>query len=148
MKIATNRKALGDYQIMESYEAGIALKGSEVKSLRERGVSLQDSFCKIEDGEILLYHMHINPYAKSSVFAPDPVRVRKLLLHKNEINRLYGKLTGGNLTIVPLELFFNAKGLAKVKIAVVKKHKAPDKREIIKKRDTEMEMRREKMSRQ
>jgi len=138
--ISTNRKIFRDYQILETYEAGIVLKGSEVKSLRNSNTSLQDSYCKIENNELLLYNMYIAPYKQSGVFSPAPRRIRKLLLHRNEINRLYGKLTQGNLVLIPVELYFNNKGIAKLKLGLAKRLKGPDKRDQIKKRELDREL--------
>ncbi len=118
--VATNRKALRNYEIIETFEAGIVLEGSEVKSIRAGRVSLSDSYAKVKNGELWLYGMHISPYEKTSVFAPEPKRRRKLLLHKSEILKLKSKSEERGLTIVPLELYFNAHGIVKLKIALAK----------------------------
>lgn len=132
--IAVNKK-VRDYEILETYEAGLELKGTEVKSLREKNVSFKDSFCRVKDGEIYLLNLHISPYRHASHFNHDPERPRKLLLHKREIKRLSGKLSGGGLTLIPTKLYFNDKGIAKVEIALAKGKKKYDKREEIKERE-------------
>lgn len=139
--LATNRKAIRDYQILEPYEAGIALKGSEVKSMRQSNSNLQDSFCRIVEGEVLLYNMYIARYDKASSFSPDTKRPRRLLLRRKEINRLQGRMSQGGLALIPLEAYLNAKGLVKLKIGIAKKLKGPDKREKIRKREIERELR-------
>src|SRR6267378_6606040 len=133
----SNRKARHDYHVLESYEAGIALRGPEVKSLRAGMASLQDSFARVENGEIFLYHMHITPYSYSHHQDLNPDRTRKLLLHKQQINRLSGRVQEKGYTLVPLEIFFNKEGIAKVTLALAKGKRGPDKRESIKKRDQE-----------
>src|SRR5205085_93144 len=110
----SNRKARHDYQILETYEAGIALKGPEVKSLRQGKANLQDSFARIEKGEIYLYQMHITPYAFTHHEDLSPTRARKLLMHRQEINKLEGRVQEKGFTLVPLEIFFNKTGIAKV----------------------------------
>ena len=137
--VATNRKARYDYTILESLEAGIELKGSEVKSLREGKVSLKDSFAHIEKGEVFLSNLYIGPFSQSSDTKYDPLRLRKLLLHKREINRLAGKVAEKGMALIPLRLYFK-RGLAKVELAVAKGKRAYDKREKIKKREIEREM--------
>lgn len=138
---ATNRKVFRDFQILETYEAGLVLQGSEVKSIRESNANLQDSYCKVDKGELFAVNMFIGSYGKSSHYKPSERRQRKLLMHKSEIKRLFGKLTHGGLTIIPLEIYFNSKGKAKAKIGLAKKLKGPDKRELIKKREIEKEVR-------
>jgi len=132
--IATNRKATYDYFILEKYEAGIVLKGTEVKSIRQGKVNLRDSFARIIKGEIFLMNMHISPYTHGNVFNHDPLRDRKLLMHKKEIARLAGKVVQKGLALVPLSLYFKD-GRVKVELALVKGKKLYDKREDIKKRD-------------
>ncbi|MGJ8454857.1 SsrA-binding protein SmpB [Pseudothermotoga sp. U03pept] len=132
--VAINKKAR-DYEIIETYEAGIELKGTEVKSLREKNVSFKDSFCRAKDGEIYLLNLHISPYKFANRFNHDPERPRKLLLHKREIKRLIGKLTSTGLTIIPTKIYFNQNGIAKVEIALAKGRKQYDKREEIKKQE-------------
>ena len=139
--IATNRHALRDFIILETLEAGIELRGSEVKSLRAAKTDLKDSFARIENGEVLLYHLHISPYEQASYLNVDPDRVRKLLLHKSEINRLVGKTTGKGLVLVPLKLYFSASGFVKVELAIGKGKKMYDRRQDIKRREVEREMR-------
>ncbi|KPK38009.1 MAG: SsrA-binding protein, partial [Omnitrophica WOR_2 bacterium SM23_29] len=128
--IATNREARHNYHILESVEAGIELKGAEVKSLREHRANLKDSFARVEGNEIYLYNMHISPYPQAGRFNPEPKRRRKLLLHKTEIKRLFGQLTQKGLTLVPLMLYFK-RGFAKVELALAKGKKLYDKREVI-----------------
>lgn len=140
--VATNRKAKQDYQIMEAYEAGIALAGNEVKSLRTMSCSLNDSFVRVERGEAFLYNMHIPEFEKSSYFKPDPKRIRKLLLHKKEIKRLVGFSAQKGLTIVPLKVYFNDRGMAKVEIALAKGRHVYDKRKKIKEEIVKREIQR------
>lgn len=139
--IATNREARHNYHILESVEAGIELKGAEVKSLREHRANLKDSFARVEGNEIYLYNMHISPYPQAGRFNPEPKRRRKLLLHKTEIKRLFGQLTQKGLTLVPLKLYFK-RGFAKVELALAKGKKLYDKREAIRRRETQRELRR------
>ena len=140
--IAKNKKALFDYEILEKYEAGIVLKGSEVKAIRKGRVNLKDSFVRIIKGEPFLLNAHIsyldttNPY-----FKPDERRPRKLLLHKKEIDKLLGKVTKEALTIVPLSIYLNHKNLVKVEIALARGKKLHDKRETIKRREADREAR-------
>jgi len=126
--VATNRKARHDYQILETYEVGIELKGNEVKSLRTRGCALDDSFARIEREELFLYNTHIPEFEKSSFFKPAPKRIRKLLLHKKEIRKLVGLTTQKGLTLIPLKVYFNERGLAKVEIALARGKHTFDKR--------------------
>ncbi len=120
---------------METYEAGIELKGTEVKSLREKTVSFKDSFCRVKDGEIYLLNLHISPYRFANRFNHDPERPRKLLLHKREIKKLTGKLSTTGLTLIPTKIYFNDEGIAKVEIALAKGRKQYDKREEIKRKE-------------
>jgi len=142
--VATNRKAKRDYQVLEKYEAGIELKGTEVKSLRTRGCSLDDAFARVERGEIFIYNMHIPEFEKSSYFKVNTRRVRKLLLKKREIKRLLGATAQKGLTLIPLKVFFNDRGWAKVEIALAKGRHVYDKRrkikEDIEKREAERAM--------
>ncbi|MEI8348837.1 MAG: SsrA-binding protein SmpB [Candidatus Omnitrophota bacterium] len=140
--IATNRKAIRDYTLLETYEAGIELKGTEVKSLRVRGCSVEEAFGRVEGSEIFLYNMHIPEYEKSSYFRAEPKRTRKLLLHKKEIKRLIGLISQKGFTIIPLKMYFNDKGFAKVEIALAKGRVLYDKRRKIKEALTERETRR------
>ena len=139
--VATNRQARFKYTILESIEAGIALKGTEVKSLRTGNVSLGDSFARAEGNEIFLYNMHISPYEFGNINNPDPLRPRKLLLHKSQIRKLISETSVKRLTLVPLKIYFKD-GLAKVELALAKGKQLYDKREAIKKRDSDRELRR------
>ncbi len=126
--VARNRRARRDYTVEETYEAGIALTGSEVKSLRAGRVSLDEAYAKVEDGEVWLHGMHIAPYEPSSYYGHDPERPRKLLLKRREIARLTGKVTRTGYTLVPLSLYFNERGYAKVELALAKGRTKADKR--------------------
>jgi SsrA-binding protein len=139
----SNRRARHDYEILDTLEAGIVLKGPEVKSLRESKASLRDSFARVENGELFLYQMHITPYSYTHHEDLNPTRARKLLLHKQQIKKLAGRVQERGLTLIPLEVFFNRKGFAKVNLALAKGKRGPDRREDIKKRDLEREARRE-----
>ncbi|MEW6101396.1 MAG: SsrA-binding protein SmpB [Candidatus Omnitrophota bacterium] len=145
--VATNRKAFRDYTILESLECGIELKGSEVKSLREGKVNLSDGFARIEKNEVVLYNTHISPYAQASYLNVEPTRIRKLLLHRNQIRKLLGQLTQKGLTLIPLKLYFNAKGFAKIELALCRGKKLYDKREDLKRREADLTMRRALKSR-
>ena len=143
MKIITeNRKARHDYTIEESFEAGIALKGTEVKSLRAGKANLKDSFAIIENGELYLHGMHISPYEKGNIFNKDPLRPRKLLVHRYEINKIVGKIDQKGYTLVPLQIYFKG-SLVKVEFALAKGKKLYDKRADIAKKDTRREAERE-----
>jgi len=133
--IALNRKARHDYYIEEYYEAGIKLAGTEVKSLRQGAASLADGYAAVEQGEVFLYNVHINPYDKGGIFNKDPKRPRKLLLKKEEIKRIYGKTQQRGFTLIPLKLYFNPRGLAKVELGLAKGKKLYDKRDEIKRRE-------------
>ena len=139
----SNREARHTYHILESFETGIALKGPEVKSLRAGKASLQDSFARVERGEVYLYNMHITPYSYARLEELTPTRTRKLLLHRAQIRKLEGRVQEKGLTLIPLELYFTAKGIVKVSLAVAQGKRGPDKRADIKKRDVEREVRRE-----
>lgn len=139
--IATNRRARHDYEILESLEAGIELKGTEVKSLRSGKASLADSFARPEGSELFLYNMHVPPYEFGNIANVDPIRPRKLLLHKNQIRRIVGEIALKKLALVPLTLYFK-NGLVKVELALAKGKKLYDKREAIKKRELDRELRR------
>ena len=132
--IANNKKAYHDYFIEEKYEAGIALAGTEVKSLRMGKCSIKEAFVRIEDGEVFVYGMHVSPYEKGNIFNKDPLRVRKLLLHKYEIRKLIGKMNQKGYTLVPLSVYFKG-SLIKVEIALAKGKKLYDKRQDIAKKD-------------
>ena len=130
---AVNKRARHEYHILETFEAGIALNGSEVKSMRTGGVNIKEAFAKIENTEVFIHSMHINPYEQASNFNHDPLRIRKLLLHKQEIKRLIGQTSQKGLTLVPIQIYFK-KGMAKIEIALAKGKKLYDKRDAIKKK--------------
>lgn len=136
--VANNKKAYHDYFIEDKYEAGIALHGTEVKSLRMGKCSIKESFIRIENGEMFAYGMHISPYEKGNIFNKDPLRVKKLLLHKYEINKLAGKLAEQGYTLVPLQVYFS-NGKAKMEIGLAKGKKLYDKRQDIAKKDQRRE---------
>ena len=140
--IANNKKAYHDYFIIEKYEAGIELVGTEVKSLRMGKCSLKESFIRIDKGELFIYGMHISPYEKGNIFNKDPLRVRKLLVHKHEINKMMGKISQKGYTIVPLQIYFKG-SLVKVEIALAQGKKLYDKREDIAKKDQRREAEKE-----
>ncbi|MGQ9630882.1 MAG: SsrA-binding protein SmpB [bacterium] len=140
--IAQNRKALHDYEILERFEAGISLLGTEVKALREGRANLRDSYVRVRDGELWAINIHISPYSNSR-FNHEPTRDRKLLMHKREIKRLSGKVAERGLTLIPLKLYFNDKGRAKVELALTRGRRAPDKREALKERAVRREAERE-----
>lgn len=140
--IANNKKAYHDYFILDKYEAGISLAGTEVKSLRMGKCSIKEAFVRIEDGEVYIYGMHISPYEKGNIFNKDPLRVRKLLLHKSEINKLLGKTKEKGITIMPLRVYFKG-SLVKVEIGVAKGKKLYDKRQDIAKKDQQREAQRD-----
>ncbi len=138
---ATNRKAYRDYNILENIECGIELKGSEVKSLRDGRVNLNDSFARIDGNEVILYNTHISPYAQASYLNVESTRPRRLLLHKKQILRLIGQLTQKGLTLVPLKVYFNDRGFAKVELGLCRGKKLYDRRQDIKRREAERQMR-------
>ncbi|MBX3236721.1 MAG: SsrA-binding protein SmpB [Nitrospiraceae bacterium] len=140
--VATNRKAYHDYFIEEKLEAGIVLRGTEVKSLREGRVNLMDSYASVDDGELFLHHCHISPYSHGNIMNHDPLRKRKLLLHKKEINKLIGKTQLKGLTLIPLRIYFSKRGHAKVEIGLAKGKKQHDRRESIKAREAGREVER------
>ena len=146
--IANNKKARHDYFIEDTYEAGIVLTGTEIKSLRQGNCSIKESYCRIHDGEAIIYGMNIKPYEQGNVFNVDPVRPRKLLLHKKEIMKLEQNRKLKGLTIVPLKVYINEDGRAKVEIAVARGKKLYDKREAIAKRDAGRRMEQARKSRQ
>ena len=143
--ICTNRKAYHEYHIEETFEAGLVLTGTEVKSLREGKANLKDSFAKIKDGELFLVNAHISPYSCGNIYNHVPKRDRKLLMHKREINRLFGKVKERGYTLVALSMYFDKRNRAKMQIALAKGKTLYDKRESIKRKDekrlTEREMR-------
>ena len=140
--IANNKKAYHDYFIEETYEAGIALHGTEVKSLRMGKCSIKESFVRIENEEVYIYGMHISPYEKGNIFNRDPLRVKKLLLHKSEIRKMKGKIAEKGYTLVPLKVYFN-RSLVKVEIGLAKGKKLYDKRQDIAKKDLRRESERD-----
>lgn len=140
--IAENRKARRDYFIVADYEAGLVLKGTEVKSLRQGRANLKDSYARIKNGEVFLYQLHIAPYPFAYYDNHDPLRPRKLLLHKQEIKRLYGKMNEKGYSLVPLRLYFKG-GKVKVLLALAKGKRKYDKREAIKRRDEQRDLDRE-----
>lgn len=137
--IVTNRQAERDYFIIETFEAGIELKGSEIKSIRKRRANLKDSFARIEKGEVLLYNMHISPYEFARRDEIDPKRARKLLLRKSEIKYLFGKISAKGLTLIPRKIYLK-QGLAKVELALAKGKKFYDKREALKRKEARREI--------
>jgi SsrA-binding protein len=140
--VATNRKAFFDYMIEEKFEAGIVLKGTEVKSIRDGKVNLRDSYASVDHGEVVLHNCHISPYSHGNMMNHDPLRPRKLLLHRKEINKLLGKTQQKGLTLVPLRIYFSPRGQAKVEIALAKGKKQYDRREVIKDREAGREVER------
>ena len=140
--VANNKKAYHDYFIEDKYESGISLHGTEVKSLRMGKCSIKESFIRIENGEVFIYGMHISPYEKGNIFNKDPLRVRKLLLHKNEINKMMGKIAEKGYTLVPLQVYFKG-SLAKIEIGLAKGKKLYDKRQDIAKKDQRREAEKE-----
>ena len=140
--IANNKKAFHDYFIDETYEAGIALHGTEVKSMRMGKCSIKESFIRIENGEVFVYGMHVSPYEKGNIFNKDPLRVKKLLMHKYEINKLAGKIKEKGYTLVPLQVYFK-EGKVKVEIGLARGKKLYDKRDDIAKKDQRREAEKE-----
>ena len=140
--IANNKKAYHDYFILENFETGIALHGTEVKSLRMGKCSIKESFIRIENGEVFIYGMHISPYEKGNIFNKDPLRVRKLLLHKSEINKLAGQIKMKGYTLMPLKVYFKG-SLVKVEIGLARGKKLYDKRQDIAKKDAKREAERD-----
>lgn len=140
--IANNKKAFHDYFIEDKYEAGISLAGTEVKSLRMGKGSVKEAFIRMEKGEIYIYGMHISPYEKGNIFNKDPLRPRKLLLHKHEINKIAGKMAEKGYTVVPLQVYFKG-SLVKIEIALARGKKLYDKRQDIARKDQRRESERE-----
>jgi SsrA-binding protein len=138
--IANNKKARHEYFIEEVYEAGMVLTGTEIKSIRLGKVNIKESYAKIENGELVIYGMHISPYEQGNRYNVEPLRPRKLLLHKQEIRKLIGLTTIKGLTLIPLNLYINESGLAKLELAVARGKKLYDKREDISKRDADRKM--------
>ncbi|MDY6104942.1 MAG: SsrA-binding protein SmpB [Acetatifactor sp.] len=140
--VANNKKAYHDYFIDETYETGIALHGTEVKSIRMGKCSIKESFIRIENGEVFVYGMHVSPYEKGNIFNKDPLRVKKLLMHRSEINKLMGKIKEKGYTLVPLQVYFK-KGRVKVEIGLARGKKLYDKRADIAKKDQKREAEKE-----
>ena len=140
--IADNRKARHDYFVLETYEAGIELVGTEVKSIRQGGANLKDAWIAIDDGEAIIKQMHISPYEKGNIFNKDPLRIRKLLLHRSEINKMEAKLKEKGLTLVPIKVYFKD-SLVKVEIGMARGKKLYDKRQDIAKKDQRREAERD-----
>ncbi|MFO7650507.1 MAG: SsrA-binding protein SmpB [bacterium] len=132
--VATNRKALRDYAVFERFEAGIELVGTEVKSLRAGGVSLDEGYATVADGQVWLHDVNISPYAQGNIFNHDPKRRRRLLLHVEEIKRLFGRTQLRGYTLVPMKIYFSARGLAKVELALCRGKKLVDRRDDLKRR--------------
>ncbi|MBR4770100.1 MAG: SsrA-binding protein SmpB [Clostridia bacterium] len=139
--ITVNRSARHDYFVLETFEAGIELFGTEVKSLRAGTVNLKDSYCRVEDGELFVYGMHVSPYERGNIFNRDPLRKRKLLMHKREITRLLGQVTRDGCTLIPLSLYFSGSRV-KVELGLCKGKKLYDKRESDAKRSAAREIER------
>lgn len=137
--ITVNRAARHEYFVLETYEAGIELFGTEIKSIRNGSVNLKEAWADIQNGEVFVYGMHVSPYEKGNIFNKDPFRVRKLLLHKKEINKLIGKLKQEGLTLIPLSLYFK-KQYVKVELGLCKGKKLYDKREAMAKRDAKRDI--------
>ena len=133
--ICTNRKLFRDYEVLDTFECGIELKGSEVKSLRSAKANIDDAFGRIEGQEVFLFNSHITPYDKASYFKEEATRSRKLLLHRAQIKKLIGQISQRGLTLVPMKMYFNKRGLVKVALSLVKGKKMYDRREDIKRRE-------------
>lgn len=140
--VANNKKAYFDYFIEDKYEAGVALHGTEVKSIRMGKCSIKEAYIKIENGEVFIYGMHISPYEKGNIFNKDPMRIKKLLMHKYEINKIAGKLQQKGLTLVPLQVYLKG-SLVKVEVGVARGKKLYDKRHDIAKKDIKREAEKE-----
>ena len=138
--IAENRKAHHDYHLLETFEAGLVLLGTEVKAIREGRVNLRDSFARVEDGEVFIYNMNVSPYSHRGYATHEPLRRRKLLLHREEIRKLIGKTVEKGMTLVPVRMYFK-NGRVKVAVSLAKGKKDYDKRETIKRRETDRETR-------
>jgi len=141
--VATNKTAYHNYEILESFEAGISLVGSEVKAIREGRISLKESYAEVRDGDIVLIKCHISPYEAANIFNHDPLRVRRLLLHKREIRRLTGKIRERGLTLIPTKIMFNDRGKVKIELGLARGKREYEKRDVLKKRDTDREIRAE-----
>ena len=146
--ISQNKKARHDYFIEESFEAGIALKGTEVKSIRQGKVNINDSYCDVKTGEAFILNMHISPYEMGNIQNVDPIRKRKLLMHKREINKLLGYTAQQGYTLIPLRVYLNPRGFVKIEIGVAKGKKLYDKRETLAQRDADRHIQKELKNRQ
>jgi len=140
--ICSNKKLFRDFAVLDMIECGIELKGSEVKSMREARVNINEAFARIENGEVVLYQCHIPPYEKASYFKEEATRPRKLLLHKREIKKLTGQVAQRGFTLAPSKMYFNRRGFVKVALALAKGKKLYDRRESIKRKETERSLRR------
>jgi SsrA-binding protein len=140
--VATNRKAYRDYAVLETIECGIELKGSEVKSIRAGRINLEDSFARVENNQVILYNTHISPYEQASYLNVEPTRLRRLLLHRSQIRKLTTQVAQRGFTLVPLKVYFSERGFAKLELALCKGKKLYDRREAIRRREAELEMRR------
>ncbi len=140
--ITTNKKAYHDYFVDDTYECGIALFGTEVKSIRQGGVNLKDSYCRIENGEIFVFGMHISPYEKGNIFNRDPYREKKLLMHKKEIMKLFGLVTQKGFALIPLSLYFSGKNV-KMEIGLCRGKKLYDKRDVAAEKEANRQIERE-----
>lgn len=141
--VAVNKHVPHDYEILERFEAGLALQGSEVKSIRDGRINLKESYAEVKNGEVFLVKCHVSPYEAANIFNHEPVRDRKLLLHRREIKRLDGKIRERGLTLVPVRVLITDRGKIKLELALVRGKREYEKREAIKKRDTDREMRAE-----
>ena len=141
--VAVNKHVSHDYEILEKFEAGLALQGSEVKSIRDGRISLKESYAEVKNGEVFLVKCHVSPYEAANIFNHDPLRDRKLLLHHREIKRLAGKIQERGLTLVPTRVLISDRGKIKLELALVRGKREYEKREAIKKRDTDREIRAE-----
>jgi SsrA-binding protein len=140
--IATNKQAFRDYFVLETIDAGIELKGGEVKSLRQASVSMKESFARVEKGQVIMYGVYISPYAQASYLNVEATRARRLLLHKGQIKRMDDETSQKHLAIIPLKMYFNSKGYAKVELGLCKGKRQFDKRDDIKKRETDRKIKR------
>ncbi len=140
--IATNKKAFRDFELLEKWECGIELKGSEVKSIRAGQVSFKDTFARVDDGELMLYSLHIEPYNQASYENVESDRIRRLLMHKREVKKIEQQVILKNYTLIPTKLYYNKRGFVKVEIAMGKGRKFYDKREVIKKRQIDRDLNR------
>jgi len=138
--VGTNRKAFHDYTVLDTYEAGMVLEGSEVKSLRQSSVSMSDAYAEFRNGEVFLFNLHISPYKFSTNFTPEPKRKRKILLNKGEIKRLYGTVQQKGNALIPLKIYFNDRGFAKISLGLCRRKRLYDKKEKIIKKETEMNL--------